>query len=89
MFSTGKGQQKSRTFLYFLPNADCRKVQMCREMFLNTLNLSDRQIRTTVEKLSSHGSLQKEGRGGRRPKLKEKDERLQQNVTGHIGNFHQ
>lgn len=50
-----KDSRKSRTFDYFLPTADCRKVQVCREMFLNTLNISDRQIRTTVEKLSSDG----------------------------------
>lgn len=65
MLDWGKRSRNSRNFVYFLPNADLRKVRVCRVMVLNTLNITDGQIRTTTEKLSSDGLLQKEDRDGR------------------------
>lgn len=79
--------RKSKTLAYFLPTTDSRHIPVCRVMFLNTLNTTDRQIRTTLAKTSEDGSLQKEGRGGRRPKLMERDERLKISVTDHINRF--
>ena len=56
-------------------------------MFLNALNISERQVRTAMKKLSSDGTAQGEGRGGRREKFKNRDENLKIKVIDHINRF--
>ena len=59
--------KKHRAIVYSLPNPSSGEtVQVCRKMFLNTLGISDRQIRTVLErkKHSKTGVLGKDRRGG-------------------------
>lgn len=53
---------------------DAVKINVCRNIFLNTLNISERTLRTVVEKVTDTGILEKDKRGGRVEKLKETDE---------------
>ena len=85
------GSRKKRNINYFLPimaNEEISvKLKVCRTMFLNTLNIPERQVRTVLEKIDENGVLEEEKRGGRRKHYIARDEKLKKNVVAHINRF--
>ena len=79
--------KKLRKFAYYLPNSRdaFRKVPVCRAMFLATLGISERQVKTVLAKKQPCGLIEGERRGGR--KTSEKDARLRDGVKRHIDRF--
>ena len=78
---------KTKMFKYYLPLEDGTKMQVCKVMFLNTLGISDRQIRTTMSKIDAAGVLEKENPGGRHTIHKIRDNKVQVLVKAHINRF--
>ena len=61
----GADSRKTRSIEYYLPSdVSSDVVRVCRVMFLSTVNVAERQVRTTLEKLTMTGNLQLENRGG-------------------------
>ena len=59
----GADSRKTRSIEYYLPSdGSCDVVRVCRGMFLNTVNITERQVCTTLEKLTTTGNLQPENR---------------------------
>lgn len=81
-----KGSRKERKMIYHLPINKERK-QVCQKMFLSTLGVTGRQIRTTLSKRKKDGQMEMEGRGGRRDSDKLNDERKRQSIFNHIEKF--
>lgn len=82
----GQHSRKHRTLTYYLPFGDI-KVKVCRIMFLNTVCVSEKQIRTVQKKTSISGILEKDHRGGRQISMKRRDEVLRASVEKHINTF--
>lgn len=91
-----KNSQRDITLLYSLPTpADMRssglttesRARVCKKMFRDTLGISDRQIRTAIDKTSETGVVEKERRGGRPKDLKTQDEIQRAEVKAHINQF--
>ncbi|GFO02042.1 DNA repair protein rhp54 [Plakobranchus ocellatus] len=72
--------------IYTLPIHEQRK-QVCRHMFLSTLGVTERQIRTALKKRKRDGQIVMEGRGGRREAEKVEDEEKRQSILDHINKF--
>ena len=84
---TPKGDsRRTRTLEYFLPR-DSGSVPVCKTMFLNTLAISEKVMRTAVNKRTSDGVILPDKRGGRYENLKEKDEVVRAAVLAHINKF--
>ena len=80
------GKKKKCTITYFLPSPDNhgQRVAVCRQMFLSTLGISSRQVRTVLEKTSNMtGTMKKEKRGGK----KNLDPTQAQKIKEHLENF--
>ena len=56
-------------------------------MFLDTLGISARQVRTVTEKITDEGTLEKDARGGRPRQLSLNDKRVREEVKAHIERF--
>lgn len=79
------GERKERSISYFLPKSEI-KVRVCKVMFLNTIGVSERVVRTTIEKLEENsGVLEGEKRGGRRQTMK--DAYLREQIQQHIERY--
>ena len=80
--------RKKRNTQFYLPKGEdtvpsaCR---VCKVMFLSTVGISDRQVRTVINKLGSCNTLAQEQRGGRQ--MKQKDKQLREEVQAHIDIF--
>lgn len=87
--STGRktsGKEESRrkfTFCYTLPKGNAN-ISVCKKLFLNTLSISERVVRTALSKVKETGVLESEKRGGRSDKLKLKDAELHNLISVHI-----
>lgn len=80
--------RKKRTVTYYLPIGEgLNKVKVCRKMFLNSVGISERQVRTVLQKSDANGVIEEEKRGGREKSLKERDDRLRSKVIKHIERF--
>ena len=78
--------RRHKTIKYYLPKGeDNVKHLVCKKMFLNTMGISERQIRTVVTKLKLGGTLDEEKRGGRQTKFKH--QALRDEVQKHIERF--
>ena len=83
-----ENSRKSRNIDYYLPiddNGDA--VSVCRPMFLNTLRVTDRQVRVVLKKTDATGILQQEMRGGRPKKQAARDTNITKLVDAHIKRF--
>ena len=58
------GEEKKRTLNYCLPNENGDLVPVCRTMFLNTLGISERQVRTALAKTNFLVLWKEKGGGG-------------------------
>ena len=82
--------RKTKRIEYYLPRTSDQKnsvAQVCRIMFLNTLNIAERQIRTVIDKTTATGDLGKENRGGRPVIQKSRDANIKELVVEHINRF--
>ena len=72
---------------YFLPYCDRNvgKRKVCKSKFLATLGISERQVRTVIQKRKSCGVLEGENRGKRQ--RKEHDQAIRNEVIQHIDLF--
>lgn len=52
------------TYNYNLPTEN-QKISVCRSMFINTLGISEKTLRTAMSKITAEGMIEKERRGGR------------------------
>lgn len=84
---TVKGESRRNfTINYKLPKLDSQ-VSVCKKLFINTLGISEKMIRTALEKKKHTGMLESEKRGGRVQVLREKDETLRAAILSHINRF--
>ncbi|KAK6188621.1 hypothetical protein SNE40_004762 [Patella caerulea] len=79
--------RKSRTLHYYLPGETGELVQICRMMFLATTGISERQIRTALQKMTTEGVMDDEKRGGRHALVKERDNLIRELCKIHINRF--
>ncbi|CAG9769959.1 unnamed protein product [Ceutorhynchus assimilis] len=56
--------RRSKTFEYHLPKSDGMSV-VCKTMFLNTLGISEKTMRTALSKRTEEGIVEPDRRGGR------------------------
>lgn len=83
--STNSRRQKSHT--YFL-TANGQRMKVCQTLFLRTLGITERMMRTAKGKLSQTGILEPEMRGGRMSeKDRCRDQRIRSEVEIHIDRF--
>ncbi len=54
------GTRKKRTLHYNLPDDQGISKRVCRIMFLNTLGVSEHQVRTALSKISYDGVMESE-----------------------------
>lgn len=78
--------RRTRTFTYRLTNAN-RLITVCKTMFLNTLGISEKTMRTSLNKLTEEGIVLPDARGGRHVTLLEKDSATRSAVLDHIQLF--
>ena len=72
---------------YTLPLKAEEKLDVCKSMFLKTLNVSDKFVRCALGKVLHTGVIDKDKRGGRYNALKVNDEELRNSVRNHIAQF--
>lgn len=85
---TGKvDSRRNKTIWYFLPSHSGTRIPVCRLMFMNTLGISERQIKTVVAKHRNDGSLEGEKRGGRQGVWVDHDAQRRLSVRNHIKRF--
>ncbi|GFO49952.1 DNA repair protein rhp54 [Plakobranchus ocellatus] len=72
--------------IYTLAIHEQRK-QVCRHMFLSTLGVTERQMRTALKKRQRDGQIAMEARGGRREAEKVEYEEKRQSILDHINKF--
>nr|CAH7727988.1 unnamed protein product [Callosobruchus chinensis] len=70
---------------YFLPTEN-GEIKVCLKMFLNTLNISEKTVRTALAKKQVTGIVEKEKRGGRYQILKNEDDEINA-IKAHIQRF--
>lgn len=83
------GKENSRrkyTVIYTLPKED-DKLSVCKKMFMSTLSVSEKTIRTALAKVKETGVIEKDKRGGRLEHLKDKDLALRSEIQQHINRF--
>ena len=84
----GADSRKTRSIEYYLPSdVSGDVVRVCRVMFLNTVNVAERQVHTTLKEQTTTGNLQPDNRGGRPQVQQQRDERVRRLVKSHIDRF--
>ena len=78
--------RKEQTLSYYLPELD-GKLQVCRQMFLNIVGISERQVRTVLDKTDSHGILHEEKREKKTANQVMKNATMRQKIKEHINRF--
>lgn len=63
-----------------------KKIRVCKKFYSNTLDISDRQLRTIKKKRESKGFVEKDQRG-RKTEQKGRDENLVQDIKDHINSI--
>lgn len=77
---------QKKNFKIQAPNAGST-IRVCRIMFLNTLGISEKTLRTALAKLNEEGVIVPDKRGGRNKELKEQDKKLRDSAFEHIQKF--
>lgn len=85
--TTNENLRRQKTNNYYLTSGnDLHRV--CKTLFLNTLGISERTMRTALEKLDSSGIVEGEKRGGRQSaSVVERDSLLREAILNHIARF--
>lgn len=85
--TTGKtDSRRQNTNFFFLP-LEGSAVKVCRRLFINTLGISERTVRTVLAKCESTGVIKKDRRGGRCSADIVKDEANRKLIRDHINRF--
>ena len=82
-----KSNRKKRTLHYFLLTESGHQLRVFKVLFLNTLNISERQIRTVVLKITTTGAVESERRGGRQGSYIERDAEIHDRVRKHMDRY--
>lgn len=64
-----------------------QRLKVCQKFFLETLAISERVVRTSIEKLSEVGTVELDKRGGRVKSNQQRDEIIRELVNTHIDRF--
>lgn len=79
--------RRKKSNKYFLTYNN-ERLTVCKRFFLTTLSISERTVRTALEKLTSTGVVEGGKRGGRNSQERiEKDEINKKNIEHHIARF--
>lgn len=79
--------RRQRTNQYFLSLKNSRHL-VCKTFFVNTLSISERFMRTALEKVNENGLLEEEKRGGRQSAyIINRDQNLRNAILNHIKRF--
>lgn len=84
--TAGVNSRRKLTFKYYLTLNGVR-VNVCRYLFLNTLSITERVLRTAVQKVSESGVVIKDKRGGRPQSKQELDARSRDLCVKHIDRY--
>lgn len=85
--TTAAVSRREKTNTYFL-TIDGNLVNVCRKLFLSTLDISERTVRTALDKVSKTGVLEPEKRGGRMSdEVKSRDSIVRESINVHINRF--
>ena len=79
--------RRKQTIKYYLPDEEGNELPVCQAMFLNTLDISQRTVRTVSSKTDDFGVMEGEKRGGRVGTLRQSDDKLRKSITAHIDRF--
>lgn len=83
-----ENSRRTRTLLYNLPiDNHGRVISVCKTIFLNTLGISEKTVRTALNKRTEEGLVSVDRRGGRFANLKQKDVEIRNAVLAHIQKF--
>ena len=63
------------------------RLKVCQTMFLNTLGISEKTVRTAIQKKLPTGAVEAEKRRGRRIAAAQRDEAILRAITAHISRF--
>ncbi|KAK4301995.1 hypothetical protein Pmani_025895 [Petrolisthes manimaculis] len=69
-----------------IPCQKVSKLLVCKTMFLNTLSISEKTVRTALKKMPS-GTVKTEKRGGRQDHLQEEHKQRRAKIKAHIDRF--
>ncbi|XP_063538077.1 uncharacterized protein LOC134747381 [Cydia strobilella] len=84
--TTDGPSRKECTNHYSFTIGENTKVHVCREFFLDTLNITEGMVRGTLKKVSSEGVLEQDNRGRKSPPNKLSADRLN-DIKSHIFSF--
>lgn len=84
--TTATESRRQYTFHFYLPLKD-NKHKVCKRMFLNTLGISEKSVRTSLEKLKDTGVLKKDRRGGRQGSYIADDAEKRTAIKAHLNRF--
>lgn len=82
-----KHVSRRTTSLYYHLPKDTMSMPVCKTMFLNTLNISEKTMRTALSKRQSTGTVEKDKRGGRQKIFLEVDKQRRDAILEHINKF--
>lgn len=82
----GENSRRKQTNTYTLTIRKQRK-KVCQKIFLETLAISEKVVRTAMLKLDDVGMIEPDRRGGRVESLQESDKIKRELVTSHINRF--
>lgn len=85
-FTANQVSRRNNTVEYVLP-LNQSLLQVCKVMFLNTLAISEKTMRTSLKNLQESGVLYPEKRGGRSVQRAEKDMEDTEKIRSHINRF--
>ena len=85
---TVKDQCSRRSFSsYYSLSKNGEHLPVCKTMFLNALNISEKTLRTAISKSQSTGTVEKDKRGGRSASYEKEDKARRQAIIGHVNRF--
>ena len=85
--SKSEVSRRQKTVLNFFTKNNVR-VSVCKTFFINTLDISDRIVRTALKKTSTLGLLELDKRGGRKSEtIIARDKQIRSEIEKHIDRF--
>lgn len=84
--TVGESSRRKDTISYYL-TIRRKRTKVCKRFFLSTLSVSERVVRTRLQKISDVGILDPEKRGGRVDSNKKRDSLIRKLVEVHIDRF--
>lgn len=82
----GENSRRQLTNTYTL-TIDKQRKKVCKRFFLETLAVSEKVVRTAMQKITDVGMVELDKRGGRVKSLEDRDKFIRELVTSHINRF--